>query len=245
MKKKIQPRWQCNHAANIVISGYNMVGRDQIMYYRGKTGETNWESWSSHQSASNEALFYSTANANTSIIFCNGHKPTENATDLFKSQTEGLRIQNNKVLINKPYSETASGSELQVGGTIEATTLKGNLNWSYIQDKPTIPSLNGYATQSWVQQQGYITKATYVVDYSDNAGHIQIGYAGAGLNTSNCAYLCGYTTSKQIKDVSFDVVKSKLNIAECTWDTIKSILAAHGITLGEGKITCTNGFFEG
>lgn len=174
-----------------------MVGRDQLMYYRGKTGETNWESWSCHQSAGNEALYFSTVNEATSIIFCNGHKPSENATNLFQSQTAGLRIQNNKVLINKVYSSTASGSELQVGGTVEATTLKGNLDYSYIQNKPTIPSLDGYATQSWVQQQGYITKATYVVDYSNNSGHIQIGYAGAGLTASNCAYLCGYTTDKK------------------------------------------------
>ena len=210
-----------------------MVGSDQIMYYRGKTGETNWESWSCHQTASSEALFFSTVNPNTSFIFCNGHAPSENTRSLFKSQTAGLRVQNNKVFINKPYSDTASGSELQVGGTIEATTLKGDLNWNYVQDKPTIPtktsqltndsgyltshqSLSGYATQSWVQQQGYIDKATYVVDYSNNTGHIQIGYQGPSLDASNCRFLCGYNSNGNIKDVTFETVRSKLNIAECT-----------------------------
>lgn len=55
------------------------------------------------------------------------------------------------------------------------------------------------------------TKASGVVDYSNTANTIQIGYGGAGATTSNLTHIAGYLSGgKQIKDVSKDVLKSWL-----------------------------------
>ena len=42
-----------------------------------------------------------------------------------------------------------------------------------------------------------------VIDYNEPTRHIKIGYAGAGLSTSNLNYIAGYTNNgTQIKNVS-------------------------------------------
>lgn len=42
---------------------------------------------------------------------------------------------------------------------------KPSYAWSEITGKPTIPSLSGYATQSWVQSQGYLTSHQSLANY--------------------------------------------------------------------------------
>lgn len=54
-----------------------------------------------------------------------------------------------------------------------------------------------------------------VIDYNDSTRHIKIGYAGAGLSTSNLSHIAGYTSNgTQIKDVSKDVLKSWLGVSD-------------------------------
>lgn len=57
----------------------------------------------------------------------------------------------------------------------------------------------------------YAKSADGVIDYNEPTRHIKIGYAGAGLSTSNLNYIAGYTNNgTQIKDVSKDVLKNWL-----------------------------------
>ena len=52
-----------------------------------------------------------------------------------------------------------------------------------------------------------------VRDYNDGNRTIQIGYAGAGLNTSNLTHIAGYTDNgTKIKDVNKDVLKSWIGL---------------------------------
>lgn len=52
-----------------------------------------------------------------------------------------------------------------------------------------------------------------VTDYNDGNKTIRIGYAGAGLTTSNLNYIAGYTDNgTKIKDVNKDVLKSWLGV---------------------------------
>ena len=56
--------------------------------------------------------------------------------------------------------------------------------------------------------------STGVTDYGDPNRKIQIGYAGAGLNTSNLSHIAGYTDNgTKIKDVSKSVLQSWLGIS--------------------------------
>lgn len=55
------------------------------------------------------------------------------------------------------------------------------------------------------------TTSNGVKDYNDGGRTIKIGFAGAGLTTSNLNYIAGYTDNgTKIKDVSKDVLKSWL-----------------------------------
>ena len=71
------------------------------------------------------------------------------------------------------HTHTAS----QVTGLADVAT---SGSYSDLTDKPTIPSLSGYATQSWVTSQGYLTSVP--VATSSAYGGIQIGYATSGKN---------------------------------------------------------------
>lgn len=57
------------------------------------------------------------------------------------------------------------------------------------------------------------TTSNGVKDYNDGNRTIKIGYAGAGLNTSNLTHIAGYTDNgTKIKDVSKDVLKSWIGL---------------------------------
>ena len=52
-----------------------------------------------------------------------------------------------------------------------------------------------------------------VTDYNDSGRTIRIGYASAGLTTSNLTHIAGYTDNgTKIKNVSKDVLKSWLGV---------------------------------
>lgn len=53
-------------------------------------------------------------------------------------------------------------------------------SYNDLTNKPTIPSLSGYATQSWVTSQGYLTSIPAAT--SSAYGGIQIGYTTSGKN---------------------------------------------------------------
>ena len=53
-------------------------------------------------------------------------------------------------------------------------------SYNDLSNKPTIPSLSGYATRSWVTSQGYLTSIP--VATSSAYGGIQIGYTTSGKN---------------------------------------------------------------
>lgn len=64
------------------------------------------------------------------------------------------------------------------------------------------------------------TKATGVTDYNNSGKLIQVGWEGAGLNTSNLTQIAGYTDNgTKIKDVSKDVLKSWLGVTNITSQT--------------------------
>ena len=83
------------------------------------------------------------------------------------------------------FKEFTAGSATSVpwsGVTGKPTfaTVATSGNYNDLSNKPTIPSLSGYATQSWVTSQGYLTSIP--VATSSAYGGIQIGYTTSGKN---------------------------------------------------------------
>lgn len=80
-----------------------------------------------------------------------------------------------------------------------------------------------------------------VIDYNDPNRRIQIGYANAGLTTSNLTHVAGYTNDgRQIKDVSKDVLKSWLGVSDSDLGSYqKRYRNANAITTGETDLNGT------
>lgn len=83
------------------------------------------------------------------------------------------------------FKEFTAGSATSVpwsGVTGKPTfaTVATSGSYNDLTNKPTIPSLSGYATQSWVTSQGYLTSVP--VATSSAYGGIQIGYTTSGKN---------------------------------------------------------------
>lgn len=69
-------------------------------------------------------------------------------------------------------SYLTSVSWSQVSGKPQFATVATSGSYDDLTDKPAIPSLTGYATQSWVQGLGYITKATADSTYQAKGSYL-------------------------------------------------------------------------
>lgn len=88
-------------------------------------------------------------------------------------------------------------------------------DWNSVTDKPETfpPSAHTHSYAGSASAGGDATRALGVKDYAGSQT-IEIGYATAGLTTSNLTHIAGYTENgTKIKDVSKDVLKSWLGIS--------------------------------
>ena len=105
------------------------------------------------------------------------------------------------------------------GYWVMSTYQNDNLRFAYTSDADYSAGTNRETTVLLPAEEGtIITSATIgnqivagVKDYNDGGRTIKIGFAGAGLTTSNLNYIAGYTDNgTKIKDVNKDVLKSWL-----------------------------------
>lgn len=88
---------------------------------------------------------------------------------------------------------------------------RGSDAYANVRANKFIGSLDGDANAA--------TKATGVTDYNNSGRLIQVGWEGAGLNTSNLTHIAGYTDNgTKIKDVSKDVLKSWLGLGSAAYE---------------------------
>lgn len=133
-------------------------------------------------------------------------------------------------------------------GSMEAsgTTTSDKKNsvecWKTIAEAGTALHNQAYSSSASAVDSGYVNSAgtsnsctgnaataTGIKDYGDTNKTIKIGYAGAGLTTSNLTHIAGYASNgTQIKDVSKDVLKS--------WIGLGNYLPLSGGTIS-GQIT--------
>lgn len=57
-------------------------------------------------------------------------------------------------------------------------------------------------------------KSNEIIDYNNTNATVKIGYSGSSLDSSNLAYIAGYTSNREIKDASKDAVKAYLGISD-------------------------------
>ena len=120
------------------------------------------------------------------------------------------------------YLNFTAGNEINFTGTPTNNTVYFGYRNSTINDyrfcngsggltKVTAASFDGKATSAGTADSA--TTSNGVKDYNDGNRTIKIGYAGAGLNTSNLTHIAGYTDNgTKIKDVSKDVLISWIGL---------------------------------
>lgn len=120
------------------------------------------------------------------------------------------------------YLNFTAGNEINFTGTPTNNTVYFGYRNSTINDyrfcngsggltKVTAASFDGKATNAGTADSA--TTSNGVKDYNDGNRTIKIGYAGAGLNTSNLTHIAGYTDNgTKIKDVSKNVLTSWIGL---------------------------------
>lgn len=102
--------------------------------------------------------------------------PTASATTLGGVKVDGTSIVvNGEGVISSTavggvtsYAELDNLPDLTIyATTTNLATVATSGSYNDLSDKPTIPVLTGYATESWVQSQGYSTTAGFSGDYND------------------------------------------------------------------------------
>lgn len=86
-------------------------------------------------------------------------------------------------VISATYSSVGAAAASHTHTTSQVTglaTVATSGSYNDLTNKPSIPSLSGYATQSWVTSQGYLTSIPAAT--SSAYGGIQIGYTTSGKN---------------------------------------------------------------
>ena len=108
--------------------------------------------------------------------------PTASATVLGGVKI-GSGISISSGVISATYSSVGAAAASHTHTASQVTglaTVATSGNYNDLTNKPSIPSLSGYATQSWVTSQGYLTSIP--VATSSAYGGIQIGYTTSGKN---------------------------------------------------------------
>lgn len=106
-----------------------------------------------------------------------------NASEIYATrfyQNEKL-VATEEWVTNKGYlTSVPAQTWASITGKPTFATVATSGSYNDLTNKPTIPSLSGYATQNWVTSQGYLTSIPAAT--SSTYGGIQIGYTPSGKN---------------------------------------------------------------
>lgn len=148
-------------------------------------------------------------------------KPNDDMVQRIKADIVSIKSGMKEVYTKAQVDEkTATDTTLSVEGKAADAKTVGDkfksikTDWNSVTDKPSTfpPSAHTHSYAGSSSAGGDATRALAVKDYAGSQT-IEIGYASAGLTTSNLTHIAGYTDNgTKIKDVSKDVLKSWLGV---------------------------------
>lgn len=163
---------------------YNTTGKINITNYAAPIifGSNSGKVWWSTQFQSSTTLLIGRANS-IPIRIQSLNSSEGNASEIYAT-----RFYQNEKLVATEEWVTGKGYltsvPAQTWGSITGkpmfATVATSGSYNDLTNKPTIPSLSGYATQNWVTSQGYLTSIPAAT--SSTYGGIQIGYTTSGKN---------------------------------------------------------------
>ena len=202
---------------------YNTTGKINITNYAAPIifGSNSDKVWWSTQFQSSTTLLIGRANS-IPIRIQSLNSNEGNASEIYAT-----RFYQNEKLVATEEWVTGKGYltsvPAQTWGSITGkptfATVATSGSYNDLTNKPTIPSLSGYATQNWVTSQGYLTSIPAAT--SSSYGGIQIGY----------------TTSSKNYAVQLSDGKAYVNVP---WtDTDTTYTAGTNISISGTTINCT------
>lgn len=163
---------------------YNTTGKINITNYAAPIifGSNSGKVWWSTQFQSSTTLLIGRANS-IPIRIQSLNSSEGNASEIYAT-----RFYQNEKLVATEEWVTGKGYltsvPAQTWGSITGkptfATVATSGSYNDLTNKPTIPSLSGYATQNWVTSHGYLTSIPAAT--SSAYGGIQIGYTTSGKN---------------------------------------------------------------
>lgn len=163
---------------------YNTTGKINITNYAAPIifGSNSDKVWWSTQFQSSTTLLIGRANS-IPIRIQSLNSSEGNASEIYAT-----RFYQNEKLVATEEWVTGKGYltsvPAQTWGSITGkpmfATVATSGSYNDLTNKPTIPSLSGYATQNWVTSHGYLTSIPAAT--SSTYGGIQIGYTTSGRN---------------------------------------------------------------
>ena len=163
---------------------YNTTGKINITNYASPIifGRNSGKVWWSTQFQSSTTLLIGRANS-IPIRIQSLNSSEGNASEIYATrfyQNEKL-VATEEWVTGKGYlTSVPAQTWASITGKPTFATVATSGSYNDLTNKPTIPSLSGYATQNWVTSQGYLTSIPAAT--SSAYGGIQIGYTTSGKN---------------------------------------------------------------
>lgn len=175
-----------------------------------KVSETNAKASENAAKASQNAAASSASAAASSA---SAAKTSETNAKASEDEARQL-VEEAKKVVNTDKTLTIDGAPADAK-TVGDKFKSIKIDWNSVTDKPETfpPSAHTHSYAGSASAGGDATRALGVKDYAGSQT-IEIGYATAGLTTSNLTHIAGYTENgTKIKDVSKDVLKSWLGVS--------------------------------
>ena len=143
-----------------------------------------------------------------------------------------------QVLASAGGGNAFTGLDTATNNIVKLTRANGGTVQKTINNVSNASSAS-YATSA--ENATNATNASKIIDYGNANKTISIGYAGAGLTTTNLTHIAGYTESgTKIKDVSKDVLKSWLGSMSPTTDSVNYVRVYNSSNVGNSSSVTVN-----
>lgn len=164
---------------NLTETAYNTTGTISLSKYRTPITfySVRSNAWTCFQFEDDRTILLGNDNA-VPIKFYSSDKSAVYATEFYQDKS---LVATQSWVTGKGYlTSVPAQTWASITGKPTFATVATSGSYNDLSNKPTIPSLSGYATQSWVTSQGYLTSIP--VATSSAYGGIQIGYTTSGKN---------------------------------------------------------------
>jgi hypothetical protein len=157
----------------------------------------------------NNNVKFSTITTNVALLNIAATSATINYMHLYVTSNNSLHPNSRPLVLQYGYGNVGIGVEqpsekLEVNGNIKATTFKGNLDWSYIQNKPEIPKSFTITANATDDDVVILTGSGDANSISYDAKHTQKGPSSGYTSGNTTTSISGTGGTIKIPQITVD-----------------------------------------